>query len=311
MRVLTTGGLGHIGSALLVSRDFREKVEHLKVVDNLSSERYCSLFNVPFGPPVAFKHQDVRELSSKDLRATDVLVHLAAQTDATASLDQRDSVFRNNLEGTRHVVRLASETGTKLVFASTTSVYGSQESRVDETCDLLVPQSPYAECKLEEEELVRQASRDGLEAIILRLGTIAGPSPGMRFHTAVNKFCIQARLQEPLSVWRTAWHQLRPYLDVQDAVRVLTWALTLSMPAALSNDPVLNVVTENLSVEQVVRAVEAAFGPVEVEFTESPIMNQLSYEVETARIVEMGFSAGGSIFEAVKETARLLSGVSG
>lgn len=311
MRVLVTGGLGHIGSALISSPGFRSSLQHLSVIDNMSSVRYCSLFNLPRSNPMSFRRMDVRQLIEEDVKAVDVLIHLAAQTDATASLEQRETVFLNNLEGTRHVARLASKTGTKLVFASTTSVYGSQDSKVDETCTSLVPQSPYAECKLQEEALLRELSRESLTVIILRLGTVAGPSPGMRFHTAVNKFCIQACLEEPLSVWRTAWRQLRPYLDVQDAVRALTWALSAEVPRELLLDPVFNVVTENLSVEQIVAAVSAAFGDVTVQFTESRIMNQLSYEVGTDRIEGLGFVAQGSIPEAISETARLLSGVSG
>ena len=311
MRVLVTGGLGHIGSALIASLGFRSSLEQLRVIDNMSSDRYCSLFNLPQTNPISFMRLDVRQLVEEDLKTIDVLIHLAAQTDATASLQQREAVFLNNLESTRHVARLAGETGTKFIFASTTSVYGSQEARVDETCTSLVPQSPYAECKLQEEDLLREMSSNALNVIILRLGTIAGPSPGMRFHTAVNKFCIQACLREPLSVWRTAWRQVRPYLDVQDAVRALTWALSAGVPRELVHDPVFNVVTENLSVEQIVSAVSAAFGDVDIEFTESRIMNQLSYEVGTDRVAGLGFAAQGSITEAIWGTARLLRGVSG
>lgn len=311
MEVLVTGGLGHIGSALIASPGFRSGLQHVRVIDNLTSVRYCSLFNLPQSNPLSFRRLDARQLIEEDLNAVDVVIHLAAQTDATASLEHREAVFSNNLESTRHVAGLAARTGTRLVFTSTTSVYGSQESRVDETCGSLVPQSPYAECKLEEEELLREASRGALDVIILRLGTIAGPSPGMRFHTAVNKFCLQACLREPLPVWRTAWRQLRPYLDLRDAVRALTWSLSAEVPAGLLADPVFNVATENLSVEQIVAAISKSFGDVDIEFTESRIMNQLSYEVDTGRIEGLGFKAQGSISEAIGQTARLLRGVSG
>ena len=54
--------------------------------------------------------------------------------------------------------------------------------------------------------------------ITLRFGTIVGPSPGMRFHTAANKFCMQAFLDRPFAIWKTALFQYRPYLSIRDLI---------------------------------------------------------------------------------------------
>ncbi len=308
--MLVTGGLGHIGSSLIRSLSLRSLANEVMVIDNLASERFCSLFGLARNERIAFWRDDVRNLSPESLSGVDAIIHLAAQTDATASVAMREHVFANNLGATQHVTSLARQTGTRIVFASTTSVYGSQEARVDETCLDLLPQSPYAECKLQEETVILEAVRAGLDAIVLRLGTIAGPSPGMRFHTAVNKFCLQARLGEPLTVWETAWRQLRPYLDLEDAVRALSWAASVRTPELYAQDPVFNVVTENLSVKDIVDSIQESFGEVVVEFTESPIMNQLSYEISADRLTSLGFEASGSISDAIRRTAELLQGVS-
>jgi UDP-glucose 4-epimerase len=310
MKMLVTGGLGHIGSSLIRSLSLRSLANEVMVIDNLASERFCSLFGLARNERIAFWRDDVRNLSPESLSGVDAIIHLAAQTDATASVAMREHVFANNLGATQHVTSLARQTGTRIVFASTTSVYGSQEARVDETCLDLLPQSPYAECKLQEETVILEAVRAGLDAIVLRLGTIAGPSPGMRFHTAVNKFCLQARLGEPLTVWETAWRQLRPYLDLEDAVRALSWAASVRTPELYAQDPVFNVVTENLSVKDIVDSIQESFGEVVVEFTESPIMNQLSYEISADRLTSLGFEASGSISDAIRRTAELLQGVS-
>lgn len=309
MKVLVTGGLGHIGSRLIRTGDFRKSAANLTVVDNFASERFCSLFNISPKTLLNFSRLDVRDLSADAIHDTDVVVHLAAQTDATSSLEQREAVFANNLAGTAHMAHLAEITGARFVFASTTSVYGSQASRVDETSENLLPQSPYAECKMQEEQLVQEGIQRGLDAIILRLGTIAGPSPGMRFHTAVNKFCLQARLGEPLSVWRTAWQQVRPYLDVDDAVRAISWASTVNLPDGAPSNRVFNVVTENLTVQQIVGFIEGHFGPTHIAWTDNRIMNQLSYEVSSDRLADHGFVSSGSISDAIRRTAELLAGV--
>ena len=311
MRVLVTGGLGHIGSALIRDPKIREIAGSIEIVDDLSSERYASLYHLPSDRPVSFRRQSVQDLVESDLSDVDVVVHLAAQTDATASLDQRDRVFSNNLGSTVHLASLAQATDTRLIFASTTSVYGSQSSRVDEDCNELLPQSPYAECKLQEEEVLRTLAERGLDVVILRLGTIAGPSPGMRFHTAVNKFCLQARLGEPLTVWSTAWDQVRPYLDVHDSAEAIAWAVSADRGSHAGVARLYNVVTENLSVKDIVARVQEAFGEVEVRFTDSRIMNQLSYEVCADRIATAGFAPAGSVRDSIAQTAAWLDGISG
>ena len=311
MRVLITGGLGHIGSALIRNPKMRKIAGSLEVIDDLSSERFASLYHLPSDRPISFRRESVQDLVESDLSDVDVVVHLAAQTDATASLDQRDQVFANNLGSTSHLASLAQATGTSLIFASTTSVYGSQSSLVDEDCDELLPQSPYAECKIQEEELLRTHAEQGLDAIILRLGTISGPSPGMRFHTAVNKFCLQARLGEPLTVWSTAWDQVRPYLDVRDSAEAIAWAVSATRAGHAGLGRVFNVVTENLSVKDIVARVQESFGEVEVRFTDSRIMNQLSYEVSAEKLAAEGFVPAGSVRASIAQTAAWLGGVSG
>ena len=52
-----------------------------------------------------------------------------------------------------------------------------------------------------------------------RFGTIAGVSKGIRFHTAVNKFCLNAAINENIHVYKTALNQFRPYLSLSDALK--------------------------------------------------------------------------------------------
>lgn len=115
-----------------------------------------------------------------------------------------------------------------MLFLSTTSVYGTQREVVDEMCSVeeLKPQSPYAASKLQAEQLLKSMGEEsGLQFVTVRFGTVFGKSVGMRFHTAINKFCWQASTARPITVWRTAMHQKRPYLHVSDAVRALHFIL--------------------------------------------------------------------------------------
>ena len=195
-----------------------------------------------------------------------------------------------------------------MVFLSTTSVYGPQGDTVNEDYPAtdLRPQSPYAESKLRSERLLTQLGEaEGLRFITCRFGTIFGVSPGMRFHTAINKFCWQAALGMPITVWRTAMDQSRPYLDLEDAVT----ALALILEKKLYDRQVYNVITANATVKTIVDAIVGFVPDLGIELVDSPIMNQLSYTVSDRRFRERGFVPRGSLQEGIGRTISLLKGV--
>lgn len=307
-RILITGALGHIGSALihhLKPGDWQQVI----LLDNFASQRYCSLFDLPAGVPFEFHEADVCTADlERYFEGVDVVIHLAAITNASGSFEIQDQVERVNFEGTERVARACLKTGAKLVFLSTTSVYGTQEEVVDETCSIeeLKPQSPYAHSKLRAEELLRALGQsDGLEFFIGRFGTIFGVSIGMRFHTAINKFCWQACAGEPLAVWRTALHQKRPYLDLGDAVRAVLFVLDTD---SFDNN-VYNVLTVNATVNEIVTLIREHVPDIEINYVDSPIMNQLSYTVANARFRARGFNFEGDLAQGIAATLNLLRNI--
>jgi len=169
------------------------------------------------------------------------------------------------------VVSSCNSFNAKLISLSSTSVYGDQSELVDEDLaySLLNPQSPYAETKLKEEKLLKNLSKEeGLQTIILRFGTIFVISKGMRFHTAVNKFCWQASIGEPLSIWESAYNLKRPYLDLLDALSAVLFLIDLDK----FDGNIYNIVTGNYTVKEVVDQIKK-FSEVEVEFVNSKIIN--------------------------------------
>lgn len=308
MKFVITGALGHIGSALIRYLPRAYPDSEFTLLDNMSVQRYCSLFDLPAAGRFRFVESDVRTLDLKALfKGADAVVHLAAITDAANSFGNAEEVERNNLEGTRVVAAACVETDTALIFPSSTSVYGVQEGEVDEDCpiDRLKPQSPYAESKLREEALIAALVRkNAVRAAICRFGTIYGTSPGMRFHTAVNKFCWQAVTGTPLTVWKTAYEQYRPYLALEDAVRAVHFILDNN----LFPTNVINVVSDNHTVREVVDSIRVHLPATKVNFVDSQIMNQLSYKVRNAKLTAAGFSPKGRLSEGVADTIRLIGG---
>lgn len=302
MKILVTGALGHIGSRLIRTLPRASYNPDIVLLDNLATQRYASLFNLPGGTRYRFVEADVLTADLAPLlRGVDAVIHLAAITDAAGSFDQAEKVERVNFEGTKRVAQACAEAGCAMVFLSTTSVYGTQAEVVDEMCspEELKPQSPYAKSKLAGEEMVQDLCRTaGLRAVSLRFGTIFGTSIGMRFHTAVNKFCWQAVMGQPITVWRTALHQRRPYLDLGDAVE----ALHLVLRDNVFDGKIYNVVTINATVHEVVEAIRREIPTLAITEVDSPIMNQLSYTVSSERFRSKGFEYRGDLVAGIRET---------
>ena len=306
MKLVVTGALGHIGSSLVRGLPGHFPDAEIVMLDNLSTQRYCSLFNLPPQGRYRFIEADIL---SADLEAVcagaDAVFHLAAITNAEGSFEIHEKVEQTNFVGTERVAQACLKTGAPLVFLSTTSVYGTQAKVVDEDCtpDELRPQSPYADSKLRAERLLATLGREqGLRFIICRLGTIFGASVGMRFHTAVNKFIWQACSGIPLTVWTSALDQERPYLDLEDAVR----ALTFIVQNDLFDRQIYNVLTVNATVREVVDSIREFVPDVQVSLVDHQIMNQLSYIVSNRKFAGLGFEFGGDLRAQVAGTVALL-----
>ncbi|MBT7624459.1 MAG: SDR family oxidoreductase, partial [Flavobacteriaceae bacterium] len=157
MKIIVTGALGHIGSKII--RDLVKKYHDKKIImiDNLMTQRYASLFNLPKSGKYNFIQKNINEFELESiLEPNDIVIHLAAITDAAGSINRSKELEENNYNTTYNVSNACLKSGAFLITLSSTSVYGTQKSLVSEECsdDELKPQSPYATTKLKEEKLV-------------------------------------------------------------------------------------------------------------------------------------------------------------
>jgi UDP-glucose 4-epimerase len=306
MKIVVTGALGHIGSYLVRELPIQFPGAEIVMIDNMMTQRYPSLFHLPALGHYRFIEGDITQLDLRPIfQDAHTVVHLAAITDATNSLNIASQIEENNFEGTKKVAQACVEMGTRLIALSSTSVYGSQRRLVSEDCSIadLKPQSPYAETKLREENLISKlVYEQGLQAVSCRFGTVFGVSPGMRFHTAVNKFCWQAAMNQPVTVWRTAYDQKRPYLDLIDASR----AIAFIMENDLFDGRVYNILTMNATVRLIIDVIQSFVPSLTVSFVDHPIMNQFSFEVSKQRFLDQGFIFTGNLQQSVGKTLALL-----
>ena len=304
MVIVITGALGHIGSFLIRDLALHFSKSELKIImiDNLITQRFSSLFNLPNNIKYEFVEADVAKSDlDKIFKNIDFVIHLAAITDAAGSFENAALVEENNFKATENVAKSCLHTKSKLIFLSSTSVYGTQNILVTEDCSIndLKPQSPYAVTKLKEENYLNNLIKnDGLDAIICRFGTIYGASIGMRFHTAVNKFCWQAVMNKPLTIWDTAYDQKRPYLDLKDASNAIAFIIKNN----IFDGQVYNILSQNLTVRNVVDAIKKYKPNIELSFFKNKIMNQLSYEVSSKKFRSHKFHFSGDYEKSIQET---------
>jgi len=293
-KILITGGLGHIGSKLSENL----KGYEITIVDNFFTQRYCSIFNKPKN--VTIIEQDFSKLDVKFLNKFSIVIHLAAITDAASSFSKEDEVLNVNVIKTKEFINKVEKSKVKLfIFPSSTSVYGVSSLIVDEEDEkYLNPQSPYATSKIEIEKYLTTKK---MNYVVLRLGTIFGISKGMRFHTAINKFCYQAVMEQPLTIWKQNYNQKRPYLGLGD----LNNALDIIIKNKKSWNKVYNVLTGNYTPKEIL-AIIKQITSIKIKFVNTPLLNQHNYEVSQEKIKKLGFKSKDNLTKEIVKTLKML-----
>ncbi len=307
MNLLITGGCGHIGSYLAENIHKIKKIKKTIIVDNLKSNNLSSLFNSKKKNNIKFFIKDLTQKNSlNEFKKIDYVIHLASMTNAEGSFNKKKEMYKNNLHCMKNIINFCKKNKSKLIHISSTSVYGKQTDLVDESCEkkYLKPQSPYADIKLIEENMLKKASKY-IKYTTYRFGTISGVSKGMRFHTAVNKFCLDASLGRKITIYKTALNQFRPYLSLADAFKVFKFSIENNF---FKND-IFNALSENCTVKNILNRIKKYKKDIKIKFVSSAIMNQLSYHVDKKKLSNEGLFLKGKIEIDIKNTLDLLRNI--
>ncbi len=303
MNLIITGGCGHIGSYIAENIYKIKKIKKTFIVDNLKSNRFNSLFNQKKKNKLYFHMLDLNNQNSLDkFKNVKYVIHCASMTNAEKSFERKKEMYRNNLNCLKTVIKFCKKKQAKLIHLSSTSVYGKQAKIVDETCEkkFLKPQSPYAHIKILEENMLRRDTKY-LSFNTFRLGTITGVSPGIRFHTAVNKFCFNASINKNVEVYKTALDQFRPYLSLKDTFKVFEFCIRNNF---YKND-IFNILSGNFTVRQILNKINKR-KKIKIKLVKSAIMNQLSYHVSKNKIQSHGLILNSNISKDINDTLNLL-----
>jgi nucleoside-diphosphate-sugar epimerase len=303
MNILITGGFGHLGSILVERFTNNKKVKKIFVIDNFLTQRFFSFIKIK-KKKIIFFDEDINHFSFKKIKKKiDYVIHLAAITNAEESIGKKKGIKKNNLNGTKKIVNFCKYKKSHLIFSSSTSVYGDQSkiinSNNNQNKNMINPQSPYAECKIFEEDYIKQKLKN---FTILRLGTICGISTGIRFHTAVNKFCYQAALSKPITVWKKLYTKKRPYLVLSDFARLVEFIIIKKKTTGI-----FDAVSENRSVIDIIKMIKIYKKNLKIKFVNTKILNQNSYIVIPDYFLNIGFKFKGKVKNEIKKTIGILS----
>ncbi|WP_159881293.1 NAD-dependent epimerase/dehydratase family protein [Paenibacillus puerhi] len=217
MKAIVTGGAGFIGSHLVDA--LADSGAEVHVLDNL-----CTGHSSYVNKQATLHRHAVESLEAKELIVRlrpDVIFHLAAQADVQQSLKTPAYDAQVNVLGTLNMLEACREGGVrKLVFASTSGVYGDlQKERIEED-DPVAPISFYALSKLAGELYIRLFHRlFGLSYTILRYGNVYGPRQQAKGEGGVVAlFTDKLRLNQPLRIYGDG-EQTRDFIFVKDVVR--------------------------------------------------------------------------------------------
>ncbi|MDS1270055.1 NAD-dependent epimerase/dehydratase family protein [Lipingzhangella sp. LS1_29] len=206
MKALVTGGAGFIGSHLC---DYLVANGHeVTVLDDLSTGSMANLHQLDGA--IRFVHGSILDQDRVEecVRGQDTVFHLAAAVGVHTIVDRPLESLRTNLTGTENVVEAAVRHGARFTVASTSEVYGKNDSPgLREDADRVLG-SPlksrwsYAAAKgLDELLAYVHGQKSGLPCVILRFFNVVGPRQTGRYGMVVPRFVAQALEDAPITVY--------------------------------------------------------------------------------------------------------------
>jgi nucleoside-diphosphate-sugar epimerase len=255
-RALVTGGAGFIGSA--IARELVERGWAVRILDN-----FLTGFEENVPPGVEVAHWDLRDLDRvrEACRGVDVVFHQGAVRSVPRSVDEPVLVEQCNVAGTLNVLVAGEEAGVRrVVYASSSSVYGDVGDSMNREDMPTDPQSPYAVSKLAGEQFARVWTRvKGLSTVSLRYFNVFGPGqhPESRYAALFPAFIKALADGVPPEVhWDGG--QSRDFSYIDDVVRANLMAATSEGPV---DGTVMNIGGgEPKTVNEVLLAVSEAMG---------------------------------------------------
>ena len=222
MKILVTGGAGFIGSH--IAEYLVQRGDDVTVLDNLITGSKENLTKI--SDKINFVNGDIRDhkLLEKLVSDTTGVFHEAALASVQQSFSMKDEYIDVNVAGTENIFKLAKEYGFKIVYASSSSVYGNPKKIPVKEDDERIPINPYAKTKLDGEDLAKKYSEIGVKVIGLRYFNVFGKRQSKEY-AGVIKLFLQRIQQKKSPKINGDGLQTRDFVHIDDVVKANVLAM--------------------------------------------------------------------------------------
>jgi len=215
MKYVVTGGAGFIGSH--ITEKLVERHDTVTVIDNMNTGKEKNLELIK--DKINFVKGDILDANLLEDITKDVdgVFHQAALASVQDSFDKPDEYHNVNVNGTENILKLAKKYGFKVVYASSSSVYGNPIRIPIKESDEKNPINPYAETKLQKEGLAIRYSEMGVKVIGLRYFNVFGKRQSKEYAGVLKLFLERISQELPPKI-NGDGTQFRDFVHVHDVV---------------------------------------------------------------------------------------------
>jgi len=285
-KILITGACGYVGSKLV---PVLLKLNHkIIAIDNqwfgVNLQKHKNLKIIK---------KDIRNLTSNDMNGVNTIYHLASiANDPMGALDP-ELTWEISCLGTMRIAELAIKNNIKkIIYASSSSVYGiKKEKKVTETLSL-EPISIYNKAKMVAERILLSYSNK-INISIIRPATVCGLSARMRLDVSVNMLSYQALKNRKITIF--GGKQIRPNIHIDDLVSLYI----LFLRNDKKYNGIFNAGFENISIANIAKKISKI---IKSELLFIKNTNDLrSYRVDSSKLLKLGFRPKKNVQIGIQE----------
>jgi nucleoside-diphosphate-sugar epimerase/dTDP-4-dehydrorhamnose 3,5-epimerase-like enzyme len=288
-KILIVGGLGYIGSVLY---DFLKNNSNfdIQILDN---NLYPEIKHENDYICVDITNYDELE---KYICKYNIVINLASVVGAQACKNDIDLSAKINCTGIKNISILCDKYNIYLIHFSSCSIYGCQNEIIDEN-GKLIPIDYYGNLKWAQEKIIEEYCNKNL---ILRLGTVYGPSPRMRYDLVVNLFVAQAVKNKMITIF--GGKQKRPFLNINDICRAVLFFINKKQFG------IYNVGGNNHSIIEIANIIKKNI-ECDIKIYDEIVDNR-NYVINNSKILNLGFTFNHTIestIDYIKKSPSILN----
>lgn len=245
--------------------------------------------------------KDIRQITIDDLKGVQAVIHLAELSNDPLGSRFSEATFDINHKGTIRLATLAKKAGVeRFIYSSSCSVYGASDEISNEE-SAVNPLTPYAKCKILNEQKLSALADDKFSPVYLRNATAFGASPSMRFDLAINNLTGLAWTIKEIKMDSdgTSW---RPFVHIKDIA--FAALCCLRAPKSAIHNQIFNVGDNrsNYQIKDIAQIISVEMPDCQITFSKDNI-DKRNYRVDFAKINTKlpGFKISMTVADGIRE----------